>query len=59
MSEIEFESNNKEVLDRCCKIMDRKPAAKNISNAFKRGTRLSIESILEQKKLRKDAELDC
>jgi hypothetical protein len=59
MSEIEFESNNKEVLERCCKIIDKKPTAKNISNAFKRGTRLSIESILEQKKLRKDAELDC
>ena len=56
MSEIEFESNNKEVLERCCKIIDKKPTAKNISNAFKRGTRLSIESILEQKKLRKDAE---
>ena len=38
MSEIEFENDNKEVLDRCCKIIDRKPAAKNISNAFKRGT---------------------
>ena len=58
MSEIEFENDNKEVLDRCCKIIDKKPAAKNISNAFKRGTRLSIEAILEQKRLKADFELD-
>ena len=58
-SELEYESNNKAITDKYCnKVIDHKPIIRIIKKAESRETRLSIEDILEQKKLRKDAELD-
>ena len=57
-SELEYEHNNKSVLEKCCKLMDHKPIIRSVKKAESRETRLSIESILDQKRLRTDFELD-
>ena len=59
MSEIEFESNNKEVLEKCCLVIEYHANTQQESKDAKHTTRVAIQDILEQKKLRKDAELDC
>ena len=60
MSEIEYESNNKAITDKYCnKVIDHKPIIRSVKKAESRETRLSIESILDQKRLNKDFELDC
>ena len=57
MSEIEFESNNKEVLEKCCLVVEYHQNKAQSVKLYKRETRLSIEAILEQKALREDLEL--
>ena len=60
MNEIEYESNNKAITDKYCnKVIDHKPIIRSVKKAESRETRLSIESILDQKRLNKDFELDC
>lgn len=57
MSEIEFESNNKEVLEKCCLVIEYHTNKAQESKDAKHITRVAIQDILDQKKLRKDAEL--
>ena len=59
MSEIEFENDNKEVLEKCCLVIEYHTNKAQESKGAKHITRVAIQDILEQKKLRKDAELDC
>ena len=58
MSEIEFENDNKEVLDRCCKIIDHKPAIRAVNKASQRESRRKIEDILEAQRIEKSVQLD-
>lgn len=57
--ELEYEHNNKEVLEKCCLVMEFKAAKEKESKADARETRLSIDAILEQRALRETIELHC
>lgn len=58
MVDITYENDNKEVLERCCMVIKyHQEKAKEHKDA-KHSTRVAIQDILEQKRLRKDAELD-
>jgi len=57
--ELEYEHNNKEVLEKCCLVMEFKTDEKKITTKARRGTRLSIDAILEQRALRETIELHC
>jgi hypothetical protein len=58
MSEIEFENDNKEVLEKCCLVMEYHKDTQQESKDAKHTTRVAIQNILDQKKLRKSFELD-
>ena len=57
MSELEYESNNKKILEKCCLVIEYHQNKKQESKYAKHSTRLSIDAILEERRLRKDAEL--
>ena len=59
MSDLEYESNNKKILEKCCLVIEYHQNKKQESKYAKHSTRLSIDAILEKRKLIKDAELDC
>jgi hypothetical protein len=59
MSEIEFENDNKEVLEKCCLVMEYHKNQQQELKDVEHTTRAAIQDILDQKKLRKSFELDC
>jgi hypothetical protein len=56
MCEIDYESNNKAILESCCKIIS-KDAATYTYKKNKSETRLRIEDHRERKRLKDDLEL--
>jgi hypothetical protein len=56
MCEIDYESNNKAILESCCKIIN-KAAATYEYKKNKSETRLRIEDHTERKRLKHDLEL--
>lgn len=57
--ELEYEHSNKEVLEKCCLVMEFKAAEEKESKADARETRLSIDAILDKRALRETIELHC
>jgi hypothetical protein len=57
MSEIDYEPKNKEMLENCCSlVMEYKANEKKVSRETKRETRLSIDLILEKRRLQETIE---
>jgi len=56
MCEIDYESNNKAILESCCKIIS-KTAATHVYKSNKLATRRNIELHKERKQLKDDLEL--
>jgi hypothetical protein len=58
MSDLEYESDNKEVLEKCCMVIEYHQNKHQEEKEAKHTTRSAIQHRLEEKRLRKDAELD-
>jgi hypothetical protein len=57
MSEIEFEPNNKEALEKCCMVIEYHINKAQESKDAKHTTRVAIQNKLDEKQLRKELEL--
>jgi len=57
MSDLEYESDNKEVLEKCCMVIEYHQNKHQEEKEAKHTTRVAIQHLLEEKRLRKDAEL--
>jgi hypothetical protein len=57
MSDLEYESDNKEVLEKCCMVIEYHQNKNQEKKEAKHTTRAAIQHLLEEKRLRKDAEL--
>lgn len=58
MSDLEYENDNKQILEACCQVMN-KAAGEYTYKETKLKTRRRIEELVERKNIRSELELDC